>query len=497
MIRASLAALLLLSPLAARAQQVPVGARLSAEQVRRDMAILRRTMVELHPGLYRYLAPAQFDSIFTDITRPLAAGATRGELYLAATRIAAAARCGHTWTNPLNQAPAVMEELFRRQDKLPLRLELVEDRFLVLASAVPEVHAGDELVAVQGISSAEIVREALPYLRADGASDGKRRAQLSHGTEPSAMDALFPLLHPPVGGRYELMVRARSAARAIALSVAATTTARRDSTLVAQGNRLPATDWSFAITGDTAVMTLPTFVVRGAKTDWKAWLRDAFTQLDERRIPLLVLDIRRNEGGDGEVVDSVLSYLVHESRAVPVSRPESAYERVPYVLARFLETWDFGFFDRTGKVVKTQGRNWQLSTAPAIPDTVRPAARRYRGTTVLLVGPENSSAGFLLARRAKESHVALVVGQPTGGNYRGLNGGELAWVTLPNSGVAVDIPLIAWMPATPQFDTPVIPDVVVPHPFEAVARGADVDREAVTALVRRGVVRPAFQRSVP
>ena len=38
---------------------------------------------------------------------------------------------------------------------------------------------------------------------------------------------------------------------------------------------------------------------------------------------------------------------------------------------------------------------------------------------------------------------ATLVGQPTGGNLRGLNGGQLAWITLPASGVAVDIPLLA------------------------------------------------------
>ena len=42
----------------------------------------------------------------------------------------------------------------------------------------------------------------------------------------------------------------------------------------------------------------------------------------------------------------------------------SAYERVPYALARYLDTWDFGFFDRTGKVSKGPDRNWRLPDRP-------------------------------------------------------------------------------------------------------------------------------------
>ena len=247
------------------------------------------------------------------------------------------------------------------------------------------------------------------------------------------------------------------------------------------------------IEGDTALLTIPTFVVHDDKFPWTAWLNDAFARMEKQHTKLLLLDIRRNEGGSDEVVDTLLSHIIRRPFIAARSQPESAYERAPYVLARYLDTWDFSFFDRTGKVEKTNGRNYALTGRGAAADTVYPSREAYSGATVVLVGSENSSAGFIFARRAVESGAALVVGQPTGGNYRGLNGGELAWVTLPNSGVAVDIPLIAWMPATPQPDVPVTPDVVVTHRFEDVQRGADPDRDAVRALIRSGrlLSRPA------
>ena len=97
----------------------------------------------------------------------------------------------------------------------------------------------------------------------------------------------------------------------------------------------------------------------------------------------------------------------------------------------------------------------------------------------MLVGAENSSATFALAQLVKQSGAATLVGQPTGGNQRGLNGGQLAWVTLPDSGVAVDIPLLAsrYLASTP--DASVTPDVAIHRGFAMQAAGRDQEMEGV------------------
>lgn len=476
----------------ANAQPWPAETRFTAEQAGRDLNILRRALMALHPGLTKYRSAAQFDSAVADAQHRLANGATRAEVFMTMTRLAAAIRCGHTWTNPLNQAQAVQDDLFGRADKLPLRLSLIDDRFLVSASAVDGIGSGDELLAVDGHPVVDIVRELLNYTRADGSSDGKRRAQLSHLFELSAMDMYWPLLHPTQNGRYTLSVLSRGTAKATDRSVHAVTPSIRDSLLRLRGVRLADETWTLTITGDTAVMRIPTFSVEGADSVWQHWFRDAFAQLNTRKVPVLIVDIRDAEGGNtGDTADSLFSHLLRTPFVQQGVRPESAYERVPYDLARFLDTWNFGFFDRTGIVTKGSGRNWILSARVTTGDTISAAAAPYRGKTFVLVGPVNSSASFFFARRVQESGVATLVGERTGGNLRGLNGGELAWIVLPNSGVSVDIPLISWTPAVEQPDASVVPEVVVSDRFGAVQRGLDPDREAVRRLLR---VKPTSKR---
>jgi C-terminal processing protease CtpA/Prc len=107
----------------------------------------------------------------------------------------------------------------------------------------------------------------------------------------------------------------------------------------------------------------------------------------------------------------------------------------------------------------------------------------YRGKTYILIGAENSSATFQFAQLAKQSKAATLVGQTTGGNLRGLNGGQLAWIVLPNSGVAVDIPLLAATYTRTTPDAGIAPDIPVNPSFEARAAGRDQEMETVVRLL--------------
>ncbi len=453
----------------------PAAPELSAEQARRDLRILQRAFVDLHPGLYRYATPAQIEAGFAAAQAEVANGASRAQLYLLATRLAASVRCGHTWTNPSNQPPAVQQMLGRQT--LPLVLRFVEGRLRVVASATPAVPAGSELLAIEGLTPAEIAAALLPYLRADGSSDGKRLIQLDDDANGGVMQRLFPLLFPPAPEGWRLRLADGREVRVPVLSAA-----EREQALHAAGWRAPDPAWRLRIDAGVAVLTLPTFAFWDRKFDGAAFLDRTFDELAARGIDGLVIDLRDNEGGDDAVGRALLAHLIRAPFTQPGSRRESAYERVPYGLARYLDTWDFGFFDRTGQVTRIEeSRNWRLADSP--PQVTEPVVQPFQGRVVALVGPQNSSAGYLIARDLKASGAATLLGQPTGGNLRGLNGGQLAWITLPASGVAVDIPLVAHFAPGDPPDAGVQPDVVLRPRWTDVAAGVDTELDAALRLL--------------
>ncbi len=480
---ASLALSLALCP-SASAADAPGG--LSAEQASQDVRVLKRALTSLHPALTKYRSAAEIDAAFAAFERRGQAARSAGEMYLAATELAAAIRCGHTWTNVLNQSGAAKAALLETADKLPLQLSLVETRWLVLASADPAVAAGDELLAVDGVPAREMVARLMPYLRADGSSDGKRLRQLSGDrADYSALDTLWPLLSPPKQGRYRLELR-RASGRLDTVNVAATTLASR-------GFKRPSEAWTFSIEGQVGRLTMPTWSVwNNTSFDWAKFIDNSFAELNQREVPNLLIDIRANEGGDGAVGNQVLAHLITQPISYLRQQNVSAYERVPYVLARYLDTWDFSFFDRTGDVEKiTEGTatgKFRVKSKASAPGLITPAALPYRGRTFVLVGAENSSATFVFADMVQRARAATLVGQMTGGNQRGLNGGQLTWVVLPNSGVSVDIPLLAATYDASTPDASVTPELLVPLSFAAAAAGRDLVLEAVMAATKRDAV---------
>lgn len=407
---------------------------LTPEQAKQDARILKTALTELHPALTKYLTQAQLDTAFSKFETRAQAARNSADMYLAATEMAAAIRCGHTWTNVLNQEGESKKTLLETNDKLPFMMMLIANRWLVLASADPLVSAGDEIISINGMSASNIVNTMMPYLRADGSSDGKRLQQLNHNRgDYSQMDIVWPLLSPPINGYFDLDIRKLSGKQST-VKVESTTLVKRQQRLDQEGIKPMSEQWTFRIDGNTAVMTLPTFSFWNSDFDWSGFIDHAFAELNTKNIPNLIIDIRLNEGGDGAIGGKILTHLVKKPFEFTSDQSTTAYERAPYKLAKYLDTWDFSFFDRTGQVEKitsgTASGMYRFLPNYKKQQMIEPVTTPYAGKTYLLISAENSSATFQFAFLSKQSAAATLVGQSTGGNQRGLNGGQLAWVVL-------------------------------------------------------------------
>ena len=106
-------------------------------------------------------------------------------------------------------------------------------------------------------------------------------------------------------------------------------------------------------------------------------------------------------------------------------------------------------------------------------DVIKPAGKRFRGKVSVLIGPTNSSATFQFAQNVESHHLGTLIGQPTGGSQRGINGGAFFFLRLPHSGIEMDLPLIGTFPPTPAPDAGVNPDILVKPIASDFATGYD------------------------
>lgn len=430
-------------------------------------------MTALHPGLNRYLTPAQLDEQWARLGKEFDKPRTAREAYLALSRFTGSIRCGHTYANFYNQSDDIKREVFDGRDKLPFTFSLFGDRMLIEKSVAKEIKAGDEVIEINGKPVSTILSDLLPLVKADGGNEGKRRydLQVSGAGEFETFDIFFPLVYPPLDGKYTVLLK--GAKKPVAVDAVSRKDRKAKLGLPEPGD--PVADlWSDKILPDgTAYLRLGTFAIWKSKVNWRKKLDAYFTSLQADKRERLVINLRGNEGGADEVGAEILAYLTPKTLPPSAATKKVRFDKVSDDLRKYLNTWDPSFYDFS-KFVKPSGDGMFFLNEPELKFGISPKPNRFTGRTAILIDAGNSSATFYLARTAKMNELATLVGSTTGGNLRGLNGDKFFFFTLPNTKIEIDIPIVANYPDANSPDSGLTPDIAVSPTIEDVRSDRDV-----------------------
>jgi hypothetical protein len=445
-----------------------------------DMAILRAALA-LHPGLYRYATPSQVESGLNRLAA-LWPGAGLETRYLALSRSLAALRCGHSYCNFFNQRRAIAAALFDRPTRLPFHFRWIDGAMIVTADPNGTLPPGTSVTSINGTPSAALLARLMPYARADGHNDGKRRALLEVQGEDTieTFDVFQGLLAPPPPGGHRIeAVLPDGGAKTLVLP--GIDLAARRAMMTKPADDAEGARWQWAMRGDVALLTMPGWALYNSKWDWAGWLEARLDSLGGARG--LVIDLRANEGGL-DCGDPILARLIDRPLAPPAIEQRLRFTRTPPALDRYLDTWDDSFRQLgvggaplPGGFVARPGGNRDI--------TIQPTAKRLKLPVAALISPTNSSATFQFAMMARASGKVRLFGQTTGGNQRGINGGAFFFVRLPESGIEFDLPLVGYFapPGTP--DAGLAPDVFIAPTARDIAAGHDPAFDAALAWVAR------------
>jgi hypothetical protein len=211
---------------------------------------------------------------------------------------------------------------------------------------------------------------------------------------------------------------------------------------------------------------------------FKDYLASAITDLNGRGITNLILDLRHNSGGEGELTKQLLYHVTIRSdlRDLREFQYNAAvfkfYDASGYTK---FHTWykdKFGAEPPNNQLLPMEVKPFfDRTNDRKSPYFVSPTRPVYHGRVIVLVNQNTGSAAAILAGLMQDNHLAQIVGTTTGNNPTGPTG--MTPFRLPHSGVIVSLPCEYDQRAEPLNGEVLQPDLWVEDSMDDLLNGRD------------------------
>lgn len=476
---------------------------LSPSQMAEDIAVLKQVLVTLHPGTFRYTNAIQLEAKFAALREQTLAPLRADQFFKLIAQTVSFIKCGHTYLNPLNQNKSVRERLFGRRTYLPFYFRLLDQRIILTGNAsAKKISHGSEITKINGIPVAQIIESLLSVTTADGNNTPSTRLKelelgIVEENREQLFDFFFPIFFPMKEPVFTVEAVDYESKKTVKFQVLALTKAERRERTEAIYGKTPTYDdgWNFAIgTDGVAILRIGNFITWRLKTvEPKKFLADAFARLRTEKVKSLIVDLRGNGGGDTDTGYELARYLARKPLP-PYIRGKRLVRNVMArpELATYLKSYSAELKAQlTNGIAQSRFRKSRSGYFEILPrpelesyPPVIPYPDQFRGNVFLISDSINASAAFQFFDFVRTNHLGTIVGQETGGNRQGINGGNFYFLNLPNSGLEIDIPAYFQAPLAPAKDSGVVPDLPVKETVYDIAAGRDAEVEFIKELIR-------------
>jgi C-terminal processing protease CtpA/Prc len=450
--------------------------KIPSKSLLKDYELIETMVLEVHPGTYRYSDSTQIRAALDELKATFQKPLTHGEAYLAMSKVTAAIQCDHTKPGFNNQNKIINSVIHRQKDKLPFTFKWIDNEMIIIHNATNNsaLMPGVEVLSINDVSVLDIQKAMLPYIGADGATDGNRLYKMEvngYDFRYNAFDIFYPLLFPMKDSQLKLVLKYKENLP-LMVEVETLTRAERSAILESRNTGFPKNRdemWSFRVTdkkdreysANVGILTINSFGLMGWKKmtiDYKAFLAKAFKELKEQKIDNLIIDIRENNGGNDEMKRELFTYFDFDKKAAKIKRQgRTRYLNFPESLKPFVQTWGDNpwFFnlkpDETKEGYYIFNENFSMKGFKQKKDA-------FKGKIYILMSAANTSLAYYTANDFKRLNIGTLIGQETGGNVNDINGGQILFLRLPHSQIEIDFPVMGGFMIEKQPNQGVKPD---------------------------------------
>ncbi|NIR47352.1 hypothetical protein GWO43_02605 [candidate division KSB1 bacterium] len=417
-----------------------VHAKYSVEQLQEDVRFLREKLGNTHPQLYLYSSKSELDHSFQEIVTHIKTEMREDAFFRLLAPAVARVKCSHTG---IRFSEAFLKSLEEVPVLLPIKIRVFgENAYIIDNYCDAEIRPGTEILAINGVSVPEILKQMMVSLPADGGNLSAKRFAINQ--DFASMYAHYIEL----SDHFRLELLAQDDKHVFLELPAATLKELTDRSTTSRGGQADALPAHFEILENSSigVLTVSAFMAR----DWQRFLQlfeSSFNTLKTQKTQNLILDVRGAMGGHPFIASELFSYLVH-SDYVYFAKPEERGELAPL---------------------------YELQ---------EPKPNRFEGNLyVLMNGGCLSTTGHFLSL-VKYHELGTLVGEAAGGSFY-CNDNSIQ-LTLPNTGMRVNIPQTTFETAVRGFKkgAPLLPDYEVKPTLQDILNQFDAEMAFVQNLIK-------------
>ncbi|MGD1947817.1 MAG: S41 family peptidase [Croceivirga sp.] len=464
-----------------------------------DLNTLKFQLESVHAGLYEYSTKNKIDSAFVAIRQTLKDSMNDLDFYRALAPLQKVIKNGHTMVIPsekwskykVDNVPLFPFEVYWDKDCLYILKNLSNDGSII---------DGAQILSINGVTAEKVVENLLSGITRDGYNTTYPLHLMALGFEHWYADIIgtpkdFILeLKSPVNQKIISKKVDALKEDKINSNHAKNYTKERVAWFLRSNDDFI----RFKMNGNVATLVVPSFDsdTKGETGEkYSRFYKKVFAEMKTATIKHLILDLRNNGGGDPKPQLSLLSYLLYkpvklyrQSFTIMEKVPNPEY--YPNDKVKRLNRLAKLILDKKDSIYEVGNNIFTRMEGGPPKNPVEPEDDRFEGKLYILINGGSFSATGETAGILKDRSRGIFIGEEAGGSNYQNTSGRMPILYLPNSGVRIRMPLIAYKLNVEGTNDGhgVIPDFEVRNTVQQELNGEDAVMQFTLNYISKGLM---------
>jgi hypothetical protein len=461
--------------------------KFTIEQQRYDLKVLKEVLQKVHPGIYWYTTKEKFEKKYESIYKNIKSEKTEYQFLLDILPLLDEIHCSHTYWQLSEDFEKYKTTYLKR---FPINVKIIDKKAYVKDnfSSDTTIQAGEEIISINGLKIPKLLQTFSEFYWVDGISKNRQFSLVElYFKRLIEFYFNFPNNYQITLGKSQTKVKQVSS-----LSFEECDSKYYQKYPKISSTKISSKRISIIDSLKTAVLTYDDFMCDS--TEFVQFTNESFKLIQDKKISNLIIDVRKNYGGAGEYGGYLISHFakkefnMYDHLEMSVHPQDTIFKYIshfypPNFLKEVQNELDSG---KIKKVKDVYVLEKSLYTGTAI-QPFKPKQNNFNGKVYVLISNMSFSAASDFAATVFNTRAAILVGQTTGGGYKGNTSEAVVELKLPNSKIIMYIPVKKCLTSVSRACSSdgVVPDYFVKPDINDFKKGIDSEMTFTLDLIKR------------